>query len=167
MTEQQIYQAILIFFAIFFIYKFIVWIYNFTHRGGLLKKYARYNSEKKLKKISWQDFERLCMELFARDGWSVKGNEKEGADGGVDIWMSKKGIFSNTTAIVQCKRYEHTFVGIKIVREMYGLMYEYKVDKVYIVTTSQFTKECYKFVKDKEIELIDIKKLLELINSKK
>ena len=50
---------------------------------------------------------------------------------------------------------------------MYGLMYEYKVDKVFIITTSYFTKECYKFVKDKDIELIDAKKLIKLINSKK
>jgi len=162
MTQQQIYQAILIFFTLFFIYKTIILIYSLTHRNLL----SRYHSEKKLKKISWEDFERLCMELFARDGWSVKGNDTKGADGGVDIWMSKKGLISTTKAIVQCKRYENTFVGIKVVREMYGLMYEYEVDRVYIVTTSYFTKECYKFVKDKNIVLIDIKELLKLINSK-
>ena len=107
------------------------------------------------------------MELFARDGWSVKGNEKAGADGGVDIWMSRKNLLFNTKAIVQCKRYTKVYVGIKVVREMYGLMYAYGVDRVYIVTTSSYTKECYKFIKGKNITLIDGKELLKLINSKK
>jgi len=163
MTQQQISQAILVFFAFFFIYKFGIWFYHITHRSLL----SRYNSEKKLKKISWQDFEKLCMELFIKDGWSVRGNDINGADGCVDIWMKKQKFISTTKAIVQCKRYENTFVTIKVVREMYGLMYEYKVDKVFIITTSYFTKECYKFVKDKDIELIDAKKLIKLINSKK
>jgi restriction system protein len=162
MTQEQIYQAILIFFVIYFVYKISIFLYKITNRSLL----DRYNSEKKLKKISWQDFERLCMEIFAKDGWQVKGNESKGADGGVDIWMQKRELFSNKKAIVQCKRYENIYVGIKIVREMYGLMYEYEVDEVYIVTTSFFTKECYKFVKDKNIVLIDKVKLLELINSK-
>jgi restriction system protein len=162
MNQELIYQAILIFFVIYFLYQITLFIYRITHRGLL----DRYNSERKLKKISWEDFERLCMELFAKDGWQIKGNKSKGADGGVDIWMQKSQIFRAKKAIVQCKRYKNVYVSIKVVREMYGLMYEYEVDEVYIVTTSFFTKECYKFVKDKNIILIDKLKLLELINSK-
>ena len=104
------------------------------------------------------------MELFKKDGWKVKGNSKKGADGGVDIWISKSTFKSKTTAIVQCKRYEQTAVTVKVIREMYGLMYEYEVDKAYIVTTSYFTKECYKFVDGKEIELINGDTLVQMIN---
>ena len=104
------------------------------------------------------------MEFFSKQGWKVKGNEKKGADGGVDIWMRRKTFLNQkTTAIVQCKRYENALVTVKVVREMYGLMYEYDVDKAYIVTTSRFTKECYKFIDGKNIELIDGKNLLQLI----
>jgi restriction endonuclease Mrr len=37
---------------------------------------------------------------------------------------------------------------------MYGLMYEYEVDHAFVVTTSDFTKECYRFVEGKEMTLI-------------
>jgi restriction endonuclease Mrr len=46
---------------------------------------------------------------------------------------------------------------------MYGLMYEYEANKAYIVTTSNFTKECYKFASGKEIELINGNTLLKMI----
>jgi restriction system protein len=107
------------------------------------------------------------MELFSTMGWKVEGNEKKGADGGVDIWMKKKSlVHSDISAIVQCKRYKNTVVTIKVIREMYGLMHEYNVDEVYVVTTSRFTKECVTFVKDKKITLVDGEALLGLIGNK-
>jgi restriction system protein len=133
---------------------------HFKNRS-LLK---RNRTLKKLKRLSWDDFELLTMELFFKMGWKVLGNEKKGADGGVDIWMQKKSwTKKNISAIVQCKRYDDALVTIKVIREMYGLMHEYSVDEVYIVTTSRFTKECYPFTKGKKITLIDAESLLGLI----
>jgi len=106
----------------------------------------------------------LCMELFEKQGWKVEGNEKKGADGGVDIWMEKRSLGKKTSAIVQCKRYDDALVTIKVIREMYGLMYEYDVDKAYVVTSNRFTKECYKFIEEKNIVLIDGEKLVQMIN---
>jgi len=91
----------------------------------------RNKTLKKLKRLSWDDFELLCMELFAQNGWSVKGNDQKGADGGVDIWMHKTSIMKRKrSAIVQCKRYDDAMVTIKVLREMYGLMHEH-VDRWY------------------------------------
>jgi len=42
-------------------------------------------------------------------------------------------------------------------------MHEYDVHEVYIVTSSRFTKECYRFAKDKPIVLIDGEKLMGMI----
>jgi len=123
---------------------------------GLLEEHKTLNS---LKKLSWYDFELAMMELFAHSGWEVRGNEKKGADGGVDIWLKK----GRTSAIVQCKRYENAPVTIKVIREMYGLKHEYDVDEVYIGTTSRFTKECQPFAKGKKMTLIDGKALMKLI----
>jgi restriction endonuclease Mrr len=105
------------------------------------------------------------MELFEKKGWKVQGNEKKGADGGVDIWMHKNSMTKKRSAIVQCKRYDEALVTIKVIREMYGLMYEYNVDEAYIITSNRFTKECYKFIEKKNIVLINGEKLLQMIQS--
>jgi len=152
-TTTQIQSfALLVIFSFFFLYHFRRLFNSFKNRSLLYKN----RTLKKLKRLSWDDFERLTMELFSKQGWKVLGNEKKGADGGVDIWMQKSSFTKqNRSAIVQCKRYENALVTIKVIREMYGLMYEYEVDEVYIVTTSRFTKECYKFIDGKNITLID------------
>ncbi|MCD6213069.1 MAG: restriction endonuclease [Sulfurovum sp.] len=156
---QSIALLIILFF--YFLFKIRALFKSFGNKS-LLK---RNRTLKKLKRLSWDDFELLCMELFEKNGWTVKGNEQKGADGGVDIWMQKRSIMKRKiSAIVQCKRYDDAMVTIKVIREMYGLMYEYDVDKIYIVTTSRFTKECYKFIEGKNIELIDGNKLVQMIN---
>jgi len=153
--------ALLTLFFIIFIYYVQHFLQSFKSKP-LLKK---NKTLKKLKCLSWDDFELLCMELFAKIGWSVRGNEKKGADGGVDIWMQKKSWKKkNISAIVQCKRYDDALVTIKVIREMYGLMHEYGVDEVYVVTTNRFTKECHSFVKDKKMTLIAGEDLVKLID---
>jgi len=105
------------------------------------------------------------MELFSKMGWTVLGNEKKGADGGVDIWMQKKSFTKkNISAIVQCKRYDDALVTIKVIREMYGLMHEHNVDEVYVVTSNRFTKECFPFSEGKKMTLIDGESLVKLIH---
>ncbi len=155
-TESEaIVVGIFLFFAALFFWKLI----------GLMRSYSadkllrKSRSIKRIKKLSWESFEELCKVLFEKQGWHVLGNEKKGADGGVDLWMKRR----MRSAIVQCKRYDDAMVTIKVIREMYGLMHEYGVDEAYVVTSSRFTKECYRFVKDKPITLIDGENLLSLV----
>jgi len=153
--------AILAILFFYFLYKMRVLCQKLRNKSLL----GRNRTLKKLKRLSWDDFELLCMELFAKQGWKVLGNEKKGADGGVDIWMKKSSFTKkNMSAIVQCKRYDDALVTIKVLREMYGLIHEHNVDKAYIVTTSRFTKECYKFIEGKNMILINGEELIKLIN---
>ena len=159
-TDIQIYSiGILFLFSILLLWR-IVYFFALSPSKRYLK---RYRTVKKLKKITWSEFEHLSKLLFEEEGWKVTENAGKGADGGVDLWMKKWRM----SVIVQCKKYEDTRVTIKVVREMYGLMYEYKVDKAFIVTTSEFTKECYRFVEGKKMELINgegvVKRILQLI----
>ena len=159
-SELQFISLFFLFLVIFF-YKTYRIIQDFKNKSLLIQN----KTLKKLKRLSWDDFELLCMELFTKIGWSVQGNEKKGADGGVDIWMQKKSWKKkNISAIVQCKRYDDALVTIKVIREMYGLMYEYGVDEVYVVTTNRFTKECHSFVKGKKMTLIAGEDLVKLID---
>ncbi len=152
--------ALLVLFFLLFVYK-TMRLWQQLRTKSLLRK---NRTLKKLKALSWDDFELLCMELFANMGWKVLGNNKKGADGGVDIWMQKSAFGTKTrTALVQCKRYDDAMVTIKIIREMYGLMFEHDADEVYVVTTSRFTKECYTFIKEKKMTLIDGEHLVALI----
>jgi len=158
-TQIELFTLLIFFFFIFF-FKVKKFLKKFKNKS-LLK---RNKTLKKLKRLSWDDFELLVMELFVKKGWKVSGNEKKGADGGVDIWMQKKSFTKkNISAIVQCKRYDDALVTIKVIREMFGLMHEYDVNEVYVVTTSRFTKECYHFIEDKKITLIDGRALEKLI----
>lgn len=160
-TQQIQSLALLSFFSLVFFYQISRFLIRLKNRSLL----SRNRTLKRLKRLSWDDFELLTMELFSKQGWKVQGNEKKGADGGVDIWMSKKSwTKKNISAIVQCKRYDDAMVTIKVIREMYGLMHEYNVDEVYIVTTSRFTKECYLFIEDKKIILIDGEILVKCID---
>ena len=154
-------SLILLLFVMLLLYKLKSLWFFLMHRTLL----QRHRTLKKLKALSWDDFERLSMELFEKRGWKVLGNSKKGADGGVDIWMQKGSLLGRKTkAIVQCKRYDNAMVTIKVIREMYGLMHEYGSDEVYVVTTSRFTKECHAFVKEKKFTLIDGESLVKAIN---
>ncbi len=155
-SDIQIYSAgILILFCSLFLFHGL----RVLLRSKPKRYLRRYQSVKKLKKLSWVEFENLCLLLFREQGWKVKGNEQRGADGGVDLWMQKRRIH----AIVQCKKYEDAKVTVKVIREMYGLMYEYGVDHAYVITTSGFTKECERFVEEKNMTLIDGVSLVKMI----
>ncbi len=155
-SDIQIYSvAILLFFTMLFFLQF----FRLMLRSKNKRYLRKYRSVKKLKKLTWSEFEHLCLLFYREQGWKVKGNEQHGADGGVDLWMKKRG----TRAIVQCKKYEDAKVTVKVIREMYGLMHEYDVDMAIVVTTSGFTKECDRFVEEKQITLIDGETLVEMI----
>ncbi len=154
--DIQIYSAAIL---LFFLFMAFFKLSRLLIRSPSKRYLRRYRSVKRLKGLSWSEFEHLCKVFYHQQGWKVRGNEQLGADGGVDIWMQKRG----TSAIVQCKKYEDAKVTIKVIREMYGLMYEYDVDKAFVVTTTDFTKECYRFAEEKQIELVNGNMLVDMI----
>lgn len=84
------------------------------------------------------------------------GNEP---DGGIDLILRKKGEM----VLVQCKHWEAEQVGVKIVRELYGVVAAEGATKGIVVTTGYFTRDAEIFAQGKPLLLIRGNELSRLI----
>jgi len=154
-------QAIIIRFALlalqwmFFAAAFVSAIATITRR----LTFASAKDIEAIRAMSWREFETLIAETYRRQGFTVEETGGGGADGGVDLILRGKGQKS----IVQCKQWRTYRVGVKIVREMYGIMVAEKADRVVIVSSGTYTQEAQDFAKGKPILLIDGQALTQYI----
>ena len=130
--------------------------FNSWRKKQLLDKQKGIES---IRALSWKEFEELVAEAFRRKGYSVIENSGTGPDGGVDVVLKRNG----NLFLVQCKQWKAQKVGVRIVREMYGVMVAKHAAGVIIITSGFFTRESQSFAKDKSIELIDGQQLSVLI----
>ena len=114
-----------------------------------------------LRQISWRQFEQLVGEAFRRQGYVIEETGLGGADGGIDLILRKSG----RTTLVQCKQWQNRQVGVKVVREMYGLLLHHRAAAVKIVALGDYTNDAHRFVQGKPIELIDGRALITAVRS--
>lgn len=114
-----------------------------------------------LRRMSWRQFEQLAGEAFRRQGYAVEETGLGGADGGIDLILRKNG----RTTLVQCKQWQNWQVGVKVVREMYGLLMHHKAAAVKIVALGDYTSEARRFAHGKPIELIHGDELIATVRS--
>ena len=115
-----------------------------------------------LRAIDWRDFERLVGEAFRRWGYRIEETGLGGADGGIDLRLTKAGAVT----LVQCKHWKASSVGAPIMREMLGLMHPHRAHVIAVVTSGSFTREARAFAaQEQAIELIDGPKLLRMIEA--
>jgi restriction system protein len=127
-------------------------------KGRLLERQTSLDS---LGELSWRQFESLISEAFRRKGFLVLDNIEDGPDGGVDLRLRKNGQL----VFVQCKHWKAKSVGVKVVRELYGVMAAKNVKHGIVVTYGAFTSEAGDFAKANLIALIDGPKLTQMIAS--
>lgn len=99
---------------------------------------------------SWRGFERLVAAAYRRDGFQVEETETPGPDGGIDLILRKGG----KRQLVQCKYWHRDQVGVKIVRELFGVMTAERAHYAVIITTSSFTRDAKVFALGKPIYLM-------------
>ncbi len=142
----------------------ICWVAAFAsfiarrQRGRLLETQTGLDS---LRAMNWKQFEMLVGEAFRRQGHRIEETGLGGADGGIDLRLSKNG----KSTLVQCKQWRSRRVDVKIVREMYGLLAHHGANAVKIVAIGDFTPDAQRFAQDKPIELIHGEALLALIQA--
>lgn len=128
-----------------------------------LPKQAQQWSAAVLAAIEWRRFEALCEALYAQAGFTTR-SQSHGADGGVDIWLHSK--HSDVPRIVQCKHWQSKPVGVKEMREFFGVMASHQLKSGTYVTSSTFSAEAAAFAKANGIHAQDGAALLKLIGQR-
>ncbi len=113
--------------------------------------------------MTWKEFEVLVGEAFRRKGFSVRDNFENGPDGGVDLVL----FDGSDKYLVQCKQWRAFRVGVKVVRELFGVMASTGAVGGFVVTSGEFTKEAKDFALGKNIKLIAGSELWEIMQSVK
>lgn len=111
--------------------------------------------------IEWRRFEAVCETLFAQAGFQTR-SQSHGADGGVDIWLHSANA-QGPVAVVQCKHWQGKAVGVKEIREFFGVMASHQLKRGTYATTSTYTADAQQFAKDNGISALDGPALLTLI----
>jgi len=136
---------------------------SFIGRARRRRLFDSQTGIESLRQMSWRQFEQLTGEAFRRQGYSVDENGLGGADGGIDLFLRK----ADQTTLVQCKQWKRQQVGVKEVREMYGLLFHHQAAAVKIVALGEYTSEARRFAHGKPIELIHGGELIATVNTLK
>jgi restriction system protein len=115
-----------------------------------------------IRTLSWARFETLMTGAYRRQGYSVaRPGGDGGPDGGVDLVLRKDGDI----ILVQCKQWKAWKVGVRVARELFGVMTARKAHGGIIVTSGLFTQEARRFAAGKPIDLVDGPQLAALIRT--
>jgi restriction system protein len=131
-------------------------------RRALHDDVAASGAKTALEAMSWKKFEQLVGEHFRRQGFTIRENEAGGADGGVDLVLTR----GADRYLVQCKQWRARQVGVAPVRELYGVMAAERAAGGYVVTSGVFTDEAKRFAEGREIELINGEQLVGMIKTR-
>jgi hypothetical protein len=116
------------------------------------KEQARAALGSMLKNIDWYQFEKLVALLYEQEGYRVDRKGGAGADGGVDLvaWRGPDDF-----AVVQCKHWRKSKVGVSDLRELRGAMNDMNTELGVFVALSGYTNPAYDYAKEKNIWLYE------------
>jgi restriction system protein len=112
----------------------------------------------RIRALSWQEFERRVADVFRHRGYLVEETGGGGADGGVDLRLRRDG----ETTLVQCKHWNVYKVGVRPIRELFGVMAAESAGRAILITSGVYTEEARHFAEDKPVELIDGRQLAKM-----
>ena len=114
--------------------------------------------------IEWRRFEAVCEALFAQAGFKTK-SQSHGADGGVDVWLYSAHA-EGPVVIAQCNHWNGRQVGVKEMREFFGVMASHELQRGTYATLSTYTEDARQFAKANGINAMDGARLLQQIASR-
>lgn len=111
--------------------------------------------------LSGHQFENLVETLIQKMGFITR-ERTTSADGGIDILAINPQPILEGSYIIQCKRYLKP-VSVSVIRDLYGVVHSNNANKGILITNSTYTKPALDFAVNKQLELIDGEKLLQLL----
>lgn len=128
-------------------------------RQDLVTNVSQSKAADALDGMSWQEFEVLVGEAFRLQGFRVAETGGGGADGGVDLVLTREG----EKFLVQCKQWKAYKVGVEVVRELFGVMAARGAAGGFVVTSGTFTIDARTFADGRNVKLVDGEKLFRLV----
>ena len=105
-----------------------------------------------IRSLDWQTFEELIEAYYRDHGFRTQRQIESGADGGVDVRISND---RGERYLVQCKQWRSRKIGVKVVRELYGIVAAEGATGGIVISSGSFTHEAQSFANGVAIELID------------
>ena len=115
-------------------------------------------------RLTWSQFERLIAEFYRRKGATVTSRGGPMSDGGVDLVVVTA---LGERLIVQCKHWKTMRVGVRPLRELWGVLGDEKADGAIFVTSGSFSPDAVAFAQGKRLELIGGHRLRAMIGEVK
>ncbi len=137
----------------------VVAIMSAFKRGEKRQLFGAQKNLANIRDLTWRDFETYIAEAFCLQGYDVEETGGGGADGGIDLILRNE----HETVLVQCKQWRTQTVKVNIVREMYGLLQAESANRVIIATSGDFSSDARAFADDKPIELLNGRRLEQMV----
>jgi len=115
------------------------------------RKFNEIASIEHIRQLPWRQFESIVGEAFRRRGFAVMENAVDGPDGGIDLVLRK----DDAKFYVQCKQWKDTKIGVKPIRELYGVIAAGDAAGGFFVASGEYTTDARDFARKCAIELID------------
>jgi restriction system protein len=136
-------------------------------RKNLVTDVAQSKATDALDGMGWREFEMLVGEGFRLQGYRVVETGGGGADGGVDLVLTRPVKNGDEKFLVQCKQWRAFKVGVDVVRELYGVMAARGATGGFVVTSGRFTEDAISFASGRNVTLVDGPKLHGLLRQAK
>lgn len=114
----------------------------------------------KLHGLSWRAFETLVADAYRAKGYRVTHHGGPGPDGGIDLVLER----GEETIFVQCKHWRDRTVGVKPVRELYGVTAANPATGSIMVTSGFFSNEARDFAENIRLTLVSGPDLCTMLN---
>jgi restriction system protein len=154
--------AVIVVFGQWFLWILAAAVLLYTGVGVVRRWFSRrrFDRTMQVEALDPYEFEGYIEEFYRRRGYLLTPRGGRSADGGVDLVAEKR----DERLIIQCKHWRVRSVGIRPVRELWGVVDHESATGAVLVTSGGFTPEAVAFARGKRLELIHGQALKRLVD---